>query len=138
MFYWRFFVNGTGDPDYLGWTGRVCQAAYQQGWKITAYNLGVRRETSAEIKQRWLNEVICRVPASSDARLIFSFGANDMTLENSNLRVSFTKSLQHTEEILTQAKQHFPVLMIGPAPIADDLSHNQRKAFNDSFYSNPR
>jgi lysophospholipase L1-like esterase len=51
------FVNGTGDPDYLGWTGRVCQAGYQQGWKITAYNLGVRRETSAEIKQRWLHEV---------------------------------------------------------------------------------
>ncbi|MGD1712770.1 hypothetical protein [Dapis sp. BLCC M172] len=41
------FVNGTGDPDYLGWTGRICQTFYNQGYDIKYYNLGVRRETIA-------------------------------------------------------------------------------------------
>ena len=122
------FVNGTGDPQCLGWTGRVCQAAFQQGWDITDYNLGVRRETSREIKSRWLNEVLCRLPTSIKGRLIFSFGVNDMTIENGQLRVDLAESLQNTEDILTDAKQYYPVLMIGPAPIADDQSHNQRIA----------
>jgi lysophospholipase L1-like esterase len=122
------FVNGTGDPQCLGWTGRLCQAASQQGIDITYYNLGVRRETSKDIKSRWLNEVLCRLPDGIEGRLIFSFGANDMTIENRILRVNLAESLQNTEDILTQAKQYFPVLMIGPAPIADDPSHNLRIA----------
>lgn len=122
------FVNGTGDPQHLGWTGRVCQAASQQGIDMTYYNLGVRRETSKDIKSRWLNEVLCRLPNTVEGRLIFSFGANDMTIENKKLRVDLAESLQNTEDILSQAKQYFPVLMVGPAPIADDPSHNQRIA----------
>ncbi len=122
------FINGTGDPEYLGWTGRVCQAASQQGWNITYYNLGVRRETSTDIKHRWFNEALCCLPTSIDARLIFSFGVNDMTVEQGKLRVNLAESLQNTEDILKQAKHYFPVLMVGPAPIADDNFHNQRIA----------
>jgi hypothetical protein len=40
------FVNGTGDPECLGWTGRICVGANKKGYDITYYNLGVRRETS--------------------------------------------------------------------------------------------
>jgi lysophospholipase L1-like esterase len=46
------FVNGTGDPDCLGWTGRLCASRSRQGRSITYYNLGVRRETSADICDR--------------------------------------------------------------------------------------
>jgi len=35
------FVNGTGDPEFLGWTGRVCRDAQRKGYEITHYNLGV-------------------------------------------------------------------------------------------------
>lgn len=40
------FVNGTGDDACLGWAGWICAAARQQGHDVTAYNLGVRRDTS--------------------------------------------------------------------------------------------
>ena len=42
------FVNGTNDPDYLGWTGRVSILARGRGHMLTCYNLGVRRDTSSD------------------------------------------------------------------------------------------
>lgn len=47
------FMQGTCDPDCLGWPGRVCRAAIQSGVGMTCYNLGVRRDTSADILRRW-------------------------------------------------------------------------------------
>ena len=60
------FVNGTGDPDCLGWAGRICVNANRKGYEITYYNLGVRRETSSELKNRWLTEVSYRLPKEYD------------------------------------------------------------------------
>jgi hypothetical protein len=42
-------VNGTGDPVGLGWVGRACAAARRRGHEVTCYNLGIRRDTSADI-----------------------------------------------------------------------------------------
>ena len=42
------FVAGVGDPDHLGWIGRALRGRRE----ITLYNLGVRRETSADIAAR--------------------------------------------------------------------------------------
>ena len=50
-------VNGTGDPLCLGWTGRVCATAIKLGYPSTHYNLGIRRETSADIAARWRKNV---------------------------------------------------------------------------------
>ncbi|BAU41680.1 hypothetical protein [Leptolyngbya sp. O-77] len=60
------FINGTGDSTLLGWTGRVCQFASQRGVPLTYYNLGVRRETSADIGVRWQFEVMARLPEGCD------------------------------------------------------------------------
>jgi acyl-CoA thioesterase-1 len=46
------YVHGTGDDDCLGWAGRLCAAARRAGHNVTYYNLGVRRETSADIACR--------------------------------------------------------------------------------------
>jgi len=51
------FVNGTGDPEKLGWCGRVCSRVTDKSLDITYYNLGIRRETSSDIKERWEAEV---------------------------------------------------------------------------------
>ncbi|MEM1172083.1 MAG: GDSL-type esterase/lipase family protein [Cyanobacteria bacterium P01_H01_bin.35] len=127
------FVNGTGDPDYLGWTGRICQTFYNQGYDITYYNLGVRRETSTDIKNRWFREVSCRLPPEVSGRIIFSFGTNDTTLEAGKTRVERNQSIENTRQILTQVKQFFPVLMISPPPV-DDAQHNIRIAnLSDDF-----
>ncbi|QLE50647.1 lipase [Nostoc sp. C057] len=110
------FVNGTGDKECLGWTGRVCVNANKKGYDITYYNLGIRRDTSTDIAKRWLQEVSLRLPKEYDGRVVFSFGLNDTTLENGKTRVDLADSLKNTREILSKAQKLYPVLMVGPAP----------------------
>ncbi len=113
------FVNGTGDPECLGWAGRICVNANKKGYDITYYNLGVRRETSAELRSRWLREATYRLPKEYDGRIIFSFGVNDTTLENGKTRVEFNESITNTREILSEARELYPVLMVSPVPITE-------------------
>lgn len=119
------FVNGTGDPECLGWAGRICVNANKKGYDITYYNLGVRRETSSELKNRWLREVSYRLSKEYDSRIVFSFGVNDTTLENGKIRVDPADSIGNIRNILTEAKQLYRVLMISPPPVAE-LEQNQR------------
>ena len=79
------FVQGTGDPERLGWTGRVLRTP---AWReVTGYNLGVRRDTSADIARRWQAECAARLPYGIDsAGVVFHFGTNDTTVENGALR----------------------------------------------------
>ena len=121
------FVNGTGDSECLGWTGRICVAAQKQGYDVTYYNLGVRRETSADIKARWLQEVSCRLSPADDGRVVFSFGTNDTTIETDKTRIEFAESIENARQILQVAKQKFPVLMVGAPPILD-AEQNSRTA----------
>ena len=67
------FVNGTGDPECLGWTGRICVNANKKGYDITYYNLGIRRDTSTDIAKRWLQEVSLRLPKEYDGRVVQHF-----------------------------------------------------------------
>lgn len=122
------FVNGAGDPECLGWTGRVCANADKKGYDITYYNLGIRRDTSTDITKRWLQEVSLRLPKEYDGRVVFSFGLNDTTLENSKTRVDLADSIKNTREILSEAQKLYPVLMVGPAPYAEkeDPQRKQR------------
>jgi lysophospholipase L1-like esterase len=113
------FVNGTGDPEGLGWVGRICAAACGKGYDLTYYNLGIRRETSTDISDRWFAEVARRLPKEFDGRIVFSFGVNDTTDENAKTRVAPKDSLANLYSILNRAKQQFPVLMVGPPPVAD-------------------
>ena len=127
------FVNGTGDDTCLGWTGRVGAALRHVGYDLTVYNLGVRRETSADIAARWLAEVTPRLPDPATGRLVFSFGVNDTTLEPEGPRVVPSDSVLHLRTILTMATARFPTLMVGPAPI-DDADQNTRiLALSDAF-----
>jgi lysophospholipase L1-like esterase len=121
------FVNGTGDPECLGWAGRICVSANQKGHDITYYNLGVRRETSTELRNRWLREVSYRLPKEYDGRVVFCFGVNDTTIENGKLRVTPTQSIENIHNILSDVKQLYSVLMVSPLPLADD-EQNQRIA----------
>lgn len=121
------FVNGAGDPECLGWAGRICVDANKKGYDITYYNLGVRRETSTELKQRCLREVSYRLPKQYDGRVVFCFGVNDTTVEDGKTRVAIEDSIANTREILTETKKLYPVLMVGSLPIADEVQ-NQRIA----------
>lgn len=119
------YVNGTGDPACLGWVGRICAAAQQQGHDITCYNLGIRRDTSADIARRWRNEVLPRLPREYEGRLVFSFGVNDTTLEDGSTRIAFGASVENARSILNQARQLFPTLLVGPPPVASEAQNTR-------------
>ena len=113
------YVNGTCDPEYLGWAGRVAVAARRKGYNLTYYNLGVRRETSTDIARRWRPEVHARFPSSCTPFVVFAFGANDTTLEGQQLRVAEAQSVENAREMLREARRHYTVAMIGPPPNTD-------------------
>jgi lysophospholipase L1-like esterase len=127
-------IAGTGDPEHLGWAGRVCAQAATQGIALTAYNLGVRRETSEDIAKRWASECAPRLPATSQTHLVFSFGVNDMTPASGRTRVSIEDSVDNLQVILAQAKTQHQILMVGPPPIAD-ARQNERIADLSGQYS---
>jgi len=119
-------VAGVGDPTGMGWVGRVVAASFGLGLPLTAYNLGVRRETSEQVAARWRSETEPRLLPDTDARVVLSFGANDTTIENGQLRVSPERSCAALATILQDAASLArPVLMIGPAPV-DDPEQNAR------------
>ncbi|MEH1902311.1 MAG: GDSL-type esterase/lipase family protein [Nostoc sp.] len=125
------FVNGAGDPECLGWTGRICANANKKGYDITYYNLGIRRDTSTSIAKRWLQEVSLRLPKEYDGRVIFSFGLNDTTVENGKTRVDLADSIKNTREILSEAQKLYPVLMVGSAPYAEQENPERRQRNTD-------
>ncbi len=121
------FVNGTGDRDGLGWAGRICRSARARGLAITRYDLGVRRDTSAQILRRCAAEVSARLAGvPCDGRVVFSFGANDATLDAGCRRVELADTLAHADTLLTWSRQRHPTLLVGPPPLVDDAEADAR------------
>lgn len=126
------FINGTGDPECLGWIGRVCVAAIGDGFPITYYNLGVRRNTSADIAARWFEECQRRLPDQIDCRVVFSFGVNDSYIEYGEQRLTTEETLENTVRILDEARSRYPALMVGPPPVME-TDHNSGIAILSSL-----
>jgi len=113
------YVQGTGDDDCLGWAGRLCVNARHAGHDLTGYNLGVRRETSADIARRWLAECAPRLPATTENYVVFSFGLNDVTLENGAPRVVEAETLANLYAMLAASASRYRTLVIGPVAVPD-------------------
>jgi lysophospholipase L1-like esterase len=124
-FFGDSLVNGTGDRQALGWTGRVCAVANHSKFVVTHYNLGIRRNTSQDVLARWQVEFEERNMSSADCRMVFSFGINDTVMENNHCRVSEDLSLENAHLIMKQAAELAPVLWVSPTPVDDD-EHNRR------------
>ena len=124
------FVNGTGDPEYLGWTGRVCSQVEQP---LTHYNLGIRGNTSQQVKSRWQMETNLRFPTGCDGRVVFSFGTNDARIEAGAVLVDTEASVICAQQILARSHTQYPTLMIGPPPIADEAMNLRIKANSDAY-----
>lgn len=118
------FVNGTGDETALGWAGRLCAWANREH-ALTYYNLGVRRDSSANLLARWQAECASRLPPGCDARLVISCGVNDTVMEAGRLRVPPQASRANLRQLLEQSQTRYRVLLVGPPPI-DDAEQNTR------------
>jgi acyl-CoA thioesterase-1 len=128
LFFGDSLVAGIGDPAGGGWVARVVSACFDRGLPVTAYNLGIRGETSLQVASRWRAEAMPRLLPDADARIVVSFGTNDTTLDHGVVRVPTTSSLQALASILEEARVlGFAPLVVGPAPI-DDSDQNRRIA----------
>ncbi|WP_346767604.1 GDSL-type esterase/lipase family protein [Knoellia koreensis] len=70
-------VAGVGDPKGQGWVSRVVGRTQHPDLELTAYNLGVRGDTTADLLARWQAECGPRWRGRSEKRLVVSIGAND-------------------------------------------------------------
>lgn len=120
------FVAGVGDALHLGWTGRLAAHSHAQGQTLTSYNLGIRRDTSADILRRFHAECTPRLPSGSQAGVVLSFGVNDTMSESGRARVAADASVANLCTLLRQLDAAgWPVMMVGP-PAVDDERHNER------------
>ena len=128
------FVAGVGDPQHRGWVGRLAERAHRVGAPITAYNLGVRRDTSDDILRRWADEVAVRRGAGAQERLVVSFGVNDTTDDGRSTRVGPEYSVANLHTLLADAATAgLPVLMVGPPPVADPVQNRRIAALDEQL-----
>ncbi|MEA2138589.1 MAG: acyl-CoA thioesterase [Solirubrobacteraceae bacterium] len=114
------FVAGVGDPDCRGWVGRVGAASWEAGIALTVHPLGVPRQTSVEVAARWIAEARPRCATGVDARVVFSFGANDATFEDGAARVAPAVSAATLERVLGEAAAlGLATFVVGPPPVGD-------------------
>jgi acyl-CoA thioesterase I len=135
MFLGDSHTVGTGDPEALGWAGRVVGAAIAAGVPVTSYNLGVRGQTSVEVAARWRAEAVPRLPDDgSDSRAVFAFGVNDVALRDGSPRCSREESLEALESALDDAAElGMRPLVIGPAAIDDEDANERIVALSAAF-----
>lgn len=128
-FFGDSFTHGVGDDAGLGWRGRVAARLVKGRPNLTAYDLGIRRDTSTDILHRWETEARARLPQGCQHRLAFCFGSNDCADDGTGTaRVSLEETIANTKLILGKASAMAPTILIGPPPILDDSTADQRIA----------
>ncbi|MFF3322216.1 GDSL-type esterase/lipase family protein [Streptomyces sp. NPDC002889] len=111
------FVQGIGDPEHRGWVGRVLQATPRN---VTAFNLGIRRNSSEDVLRRCWQEVEPRTLPGADNRLVISFGSNDTIEEDGKVRIDPARCLDNLASILDESEQRaMTALVVGPPPVID-------------------
>lgn len=109
------FIQGVGDPEHRGWVGRVLQATSPD---VTAFNLGIRRNTSEDVLHRCWPELAPRTLPGADNRLVISVGSNDMIEERGHVRVDPDRCLNNMASLLDESNRRaIAALMVGPPPV---------------------
>ena len=125
------FVLGVGDPAHRGWVGRLAERSDRDGTPVTAYNLGVRMDTSDDVRRRWAAEVAVRRHAGSEERLVLSFGVNDTTAEHGTPRVDPGRTVVNLHVVVDEATAAgLPVLVVGPPPVTDRVQNRRIDALD--------
>jgi acyl-CoA thioesterase-1 len=129
------FVAGVGDPEHLGWTGRLCAGSERSGVPVTGYVLGIRRQTTTEVAQRWAAECRPRLADGDwESRVVLSTGVNDTTEVDGAQRSTPQESAAALTAMLTGADaEGWPVLVVGPPAVADDAQNQRIADLDDRF-----
>jgi acyl-CoA thioesterase-1 len=137
LFFGDSFVNGAGDATGLGWPGRLVAAAWGAGLPLSAYNLGIRGESTRDVALRFRAEAEPRLIPGADNRVVIAVGANDVSLdETGEQEIATEESLRLMSEMLDTAAELGATAMLlspGPAGIPD---HDARsRALGEAFAS---
>lgn len=134
LFFGDSHVLGVGDPEGRGWVGRVVAECFAAGVPLTAYNLGVRRETSEQVAARLHAETLPRRFPRTDTRIVLSAGGNDTTLEDGRLRVAPSRSAATLARMLAELDAAgLPAFVVGPAPVADPSQAHRERELSAAF-----
>lgn len=128
------YVAGVGDPEGRGWVGRVVAASFAAGLPLTAFALGVRRQTSIEVAARWRGEARPRIAGGSDCRVVFAVGVNDTTVEEGAERVAPGAAQAALAAMLGEAATDgLRAFVVGPPPVADAAQTARVAAVSERF-----
>ncbi|MEP6797975.1 MAG: GDSL-type esterase/lipase family protein [Lapillicoccus sp.] len=121
-------VAGYGDPKGLGWVGRVVSRTEHPDLDFTAYNLGVRGDTSGDVMDRWRRECQPRWARRNERRLVLSVGANDLATSMTTAR-----SRLNLANILDEAaSQGIAAFVVGLPPGLDPEMNARVEALADA------
>ena len=124
------FVAGVGDPEHRGWIGRALAGRAE----VTLYNLGVRRDTSADVARRWSAEADARLTEVEACGIVFSFGRNDASpAEDGGSRLTPSESLKNARRLLSEGARRAPVMMVGPPPADEPALAARLEGLNEAF-----
>lgn len=125
---WFFFgdsltlgVNDNRMPG--GWVSRLALLGQEKGLyrfpPATFYNLGARRQSTADLARRWRQEVDCRQMPGMIPHLLFCTGVVDMAAPGGGQPLALDNSLLCLRDILAEAAPLAPTLIVSPPPVAD-------------------
>ena len=135
LFFGDSFVAGVGDPTGLGWVGRAVAAAHAAGRPLTAYNLGVRRDTSADVAARWQAEARVRTrTAEAGYGVVLGFGTNDTTEEDGRVRVAPGQAVESLGRMIDAALgDGLGVFVVGPPPAGEPAQDERVRELSAAF-----
>ncbi|WP_104110007.1 GDSL-type esterase/lipase family protein [Arthrobacter sp. N199823] len=128
------FVAGVGDETALGWTGRLAARQAAAARPVTAYNLGIRGNTSAQILGRIGAEIDQRRSPLRPTRVVVSMGVNDTTSVDGIPRVHPDDSCSNLERIL-EIISGDPILVVGPPAVSDDAQNARIAQLSAHFHA---
>jgi len=110
------YVAGYGDPKDLGWVSRVVGRTEHPDVDITAYQLGVRGDSSADVLSRWRTECPPRWKGRSEKRLVVAVGHNDAVscMTTARVRLNLANILDDA------AASGVSAFAVGPPPTLDE------------------
>ncbi|MFC7487755.1 GDSL-type esterase/lipase family protein [Knoellia sp. CPCC 206453] len=116
-------VAGVGDPKGQGWVTRVVGRTAHPEVEFTAYNLGVRGQTSGDVLARWHTECPPRWKSRSERRLVVSYGANDIAAG-----VTLARHRLNLANILDEAASTGVAAFVVSSPPTSDEAFNEKLA----------
>jgi acyl-CoA thioesterase-1 len=110
------YTAGYGDPKGWGWVTRVLGRIPRAEADVTAYNLGVRGDSSGDVLARWRTECPPRWKDRPERRLVIGVGSNDVRQGMSTAR----SRLNLANVLDDAAATGISTFVVGPPPVLDD------------------